>query len=58
MREVAVGSAAAFVLADLLAVRAGQPPIYLADAAVECLFILASRAPSTSGRAHPASSIA
>lgn len=46
-QDFADGSAMAFAFADLLAVRAGQRRVYLADAVVECLLI-ASRHLGTS----------
>lgn len=42
-RDFADGSAVAFAFADLLAVRAGQRRVYLADAVVECLLIASRR---------------
>jgi uncharacterized membrane protein HdeD (DUF308 family) len=41
--ELADLSAGAFAVADMLAVRAGQLPTYLADAAVEGAFVAARR---------------
>ena len=43
-RELADAAAASLAVADVLAVRSGQRWVYLGDAAVECLLIVARRA--------------